>query len=211
MSLQNRVTPSGRLESTSARGAWLGNRGILHNKDKKIVSPWKHQAWVTCKLNYKGIKRDIFSPNKYSELFFIDEVTALSAGHRPCGGCRKVRYNEFKLAWCNANLDNAVNNISITTIDKKLHAERAIRGGEKVTYNEVFEKLPAGTFISINTVPHLIWDNKIYPWTHYGYNKPISAIPLNKIVEVLTPVSIVIMFKKGFIPQVHPSICNESI
>ena len=95
MPLQNRVTPSGQLQAVSARGAWLGNRGILHDENKQIVAPWRHKAWVTCKLDFPGRHRAIFSPNNNSELFFLDEATAFSAGHRPCAECRKDRYNEF--------------------------------------------------------------------------------------------------------------------
>jgi hypothetical protein len=85
IALQNRVTPRGDLEAVPARGAWLGNRGILHNDQQEIVAPWRHKAWVTCKLEFKGRKRVVFSPGTYSELFFLDEATAFSAGHRPCG------------------------------------------------------------------------------------------------------------------------------
>lgn len=59
----------------------MGNRGILHNGDNKIVRPWAHKAWVTCLLEFNGIKRPKpFSPGNYSELFFIDEATAFAAG-----------------------------------------------------------------------------------------------------------------------------------
>jgi hypothetical protein len=104
MPLQNRVDPWGRLVALNLRGTWLGNRGILHNEKKKIIAPWRHKAWVTCQLEFKGRKRQIFSPGSYSELFFLDEVTAFAAGHRPCAECRRDRYNEFKAAWLAMNL-----------------------------------------------------------------------------------------------------------
>ena len=205
MPLQNRVTPSGQLQAVSARGAWLGNRGILHDENKKIVAPWRHKAWVTCKLDFPGRHRAIFSPNNYSELFFLDEATAFSAGHRPCAECRKDRYNEFKAAWCAANPEVAGSKPPITQIDKKLHSERAIRGGNKVTYDEQFKNIPPGTFIDFEDAPHLFWLGQLYPWSHHGYGQPHSAPPESMQVRVLTPASIVATFRHGFKPQVHES------
>ena len=95
MPLQNRVSPSGELLADNARGSWLGNRGILHNEKKEIIRPWKQKNWVLCELNFKERKREVFSQNSYSELFFLDEATALSAGHRPCASCRRQRVDEF--------------------------------------------------------------------------------------------------------------------
>lgn len=205
MPLQNRVTPYGQLEAASARGAWLGNRGILHDENKKIVAPWRHKAWVTCQLDYPGRHRTIFSPNNYSELFFLDEATALSAGHRPCAECRKDRYLEFKVAWCAANPEIAGSNPPIAQIDKHLHLERAIRGGDKVTFNDKLQNLPTGTFIELEGIPYLIWLGKLYPWSHHGYGQSLSALPEAIHVRVLTPASIVAMFRDGFKPQVHES------
>ncbi|MDE1332855.1 hypothetical protein L9W91_12165 [Vibrio aestuarianus] len=84
MSLQNRVSPCGELLTDDARGSWLGNRGILHNEKKEIIRSWKHKNWVLCELSYKDRRREVFSRNSYSELFFLDEATGLAAGH--CNG-----------------------------------------------------------------------------------------------------------------------------
>jgi hypothetical protein len=83
--LQNRVDPFGNLTTVSSRGEFLGNRGILHDESRKIVKPWAHKNWVICELSFKGIKRELFSPGSYSELFFLDEATALSAGNKKSG------------------------------------------------------------------------------------------------------------------------------
>ena len=71
MSLQNRVDPWGNLHAVNARGSWMGNRGILHNADKQIITQWRHKQWVTCALSFKGRQREIFAPNSYSELFSL--------------------------------------------------------------------------------------------------------------------------------------------
>ena len=147
MPLQNRVDPWGQLNAVNAKGAWLGNRGILHNDLKEIVAPWRHKSWVTCELAYKDRKRTIFSSGSYSELFFLDEATALSAGHRPCAECRRERYTEFKECWIIANVDPLESKVLVSKIDKQLHSERALRGGKKVTYSDEFKNLPNGAFI----------------------------------------------------------------
>ena len=117
MPLQNRVDPWGNILAVSARGAWLGNRGIIHNVQKQIVRPYQHQSWVTCRLRFKNRKRKIMSPSTYTELFFLDESTAFAAGHRPCGECRRERYRQFKELWVRANLKKQANNIKVTVID----------------------------------------------------------------------------------------------
>lgn len=205
MPLQNRVTPFGQLEAVSARGAWLGNRGILHDDSQRIVVPWRRKAWVTCTLDFPGRQRAIFSPGNYSELFFLDEATALCAGHRPCAECRRHRYKEFKTAWCAANPEIGITNPPIGKIDEQLHRERAIEGGQKAVYTEVFHRVPHGAFIDLEGIAHLVWSGKIYPWTHHGYGRAQVAPTPTTQVSVLTPASLVATFRQGFLPEVHPS------
>src|ERR1700730_14192737 len=101
--LQNRVDPFGRLIRTTARGAWMGNRGLIHNEYQQIVRTFRLKAWITCRLEFKGWYRKVMSPNRYTELFFLDEATAFSAGHRPCAECRREDFNRFKAAWLQGN------------------------------------------------------------------------------------------------------------
>lgn len=203
MALQNRVDPWGMLKAVNSRGAWLGNRGMLHNEDKEIIAPWKHKSWVTCQLQFNNRKREIFSPGKYSELFFLDEATALSAGHHPCAECRRQRYNEFKNLWlkCITGLES----ISAAEIDKKLHAERAARGGIKVKHFCVFEELPDGAFIEIGGEACLLWNGELKKWSFEGYVGNVSLPAPKEVVTLLTPPSIVELLKNGFVPQVHES------
>jgi len=203
MALQNRVTPLGQLDSVSAKGAWLGNRGILHDDQKRIVRPWKSQAWVTCQLEFKGREREIFAKGTYSELFFLDEATALAAGHRPCGECRRTRYNEFKTLWSQAN--GGIESIKIALIDKQLHTERAIKGGGKLTYEALMSDVPSGAMIAVEGEPYLVWRDKMYGWSHHGYGEPIKLPPASVEVTVITPRSIVKLINIGFVPQVHDS------
>ena len=95
MPLQNRVTPGGELIATSARGTLMGNRGILHDDNKEIVRTSRNMMWLICRLEFKGRRRPLMSPGTYTELFFLDEAVALSAGHRPCGECRRSQYRSY--------------------------------------------------------------------------------------------------------------------
>ena len=101
--MQNRVNPFGQIIETTARGLWMGTRGNIHNAERKIVRQFKLKAWITCRLEFKGRKRQMMMPNLYTELFFLDEATAFAAGHRPCCECRREDYNNFKAAWLKGN------------------------------------------------------------------------------------------------------------
>lgn len=208
---QNRVDPWGRLNAVPDRGAWMGNRGILHNDSGEVVAPWRHKAWVTCVLEYKGRRREIFSPRRYSELFFLDEAAALSAGHRPCAFCRRERFNEFKALWCKANLDGVPpSSVPAPEMDRRLHSERAVRGGGKATFRAKFETLPRGTFIEHEGEAFLIWEGRLLKWSFSGYSPAAPADLPSGEVNVLTPASIVAVLRLGFLPQVHESAKNPA-
>src|SRR5262245_3708406 len=100
----------------------MGNRGRLHDVEKRIVRPWQVRRWITCVLSFRGRHRQVFSPNRYSELFFLDEATSLAAGHRPCAECRRKRYEEFRDILAMKGADE---------IDRALHAERLDEAGRK--------------------------------------------------------------------------------
>jgi hypothetical protein len=199
--LQNRVNPKGEIIRTAARGAWMGNRGLLHNDRKEIVRPFRLLAWITCVLTFKDRKRVVLSPGLYTELFFLDEATAFSAGHRPCYECRREDYKRFKQYWLLGNPVHHFNEkTSITAIDAILHKERLGAGNSKVTFRAELSELPDGTFIMLDERPFLIKGDLLYPWTPGGYDTGIAR-PLNMEVAVLTPSSIVNTFKVGYVPQ----------
>src|SRR5690349_12183499 len=94
--LQNRVTPLGDLIATPERGLVYGNRGCLHDANGRIKRRWATRRWISCRLEFKGWHRSkLMQPGKFTELFFLDEATAFSAGHRPCALCRREDYNRF--------------------------------------------------------------------------------------------------------------------
>ena len=100
MPLQNRVDPYGTIFRTPARGTMMGNRGgAIHNGRREIVRPFLSRRWITCVLEFKNRHREVMTPGRYTELFFLDEAVSLAAGHRPCAECRRERYKAFRTAW----------------------------------------------------------------------------------------------------------------
>jgi hypothetical protein len=184
----------------------MGNRGILHDDEKRIVVPWRLKRWITCTLSFRGRARQVFAPRRYSELFFLDEATSFAAGHRPCAECRRERYNEFRAAWIEANSDGAADRkVGADDMDSVLHAQRAIRGGGKNTWRGRSAALPQGTFIEHVGRAHLTWNGDLWPWTFAGYEDPVPMSAAAGEVTVLTPQSVVRVFESGLTPQVHAS------
>ena len=200
--LQNRVDPQGNIISTSARGAWLGNRGQLHGKGKTILRPFKHKAWIICVLEFKNRHRQVMSPGLWTELFFLDEATAFAAGHRPCFECRREDANRFKAAWLKGNPGYGFHKkTSINKFDEILQGERIDPDNRKVTFEADIKDLPDGTFIQIGNEPYLVAKHLIHHWTPFGYDKT-AVFPLTSIVNVLTPKSTVAAFRAGYRPQI---------
>ena len=206
MPYQNRVNPFGQIITSSARGAWMGNRGILH-KNKVIVRNYKLPSWIVCKLEFKGRRRTIMSENNYTELFFLDEATAYSAGHRPCAECRRDAFTLFKNAWKAANKNTyALPDDKIISIDKIIHHERIDQNGNKITYKEQLQYLPNGVFVKLaeSDDSYLYYDHKLLKWNEANYSEMLQ-LPLITFVDVLTPKSIVKMFALGFEVNIHHS------
>jgi hypothetical protein len=199
--LQNRVDPFGSLIKTPARGAWTGNRGVLHNADREILRPFRLKAWIVCQLEFKGRKRKVMAPGRWTELFFLDEATAFSAGHRPCFECRRTGAVRFKTSWLKGNPEYGFDErTSIQEIDLVLHKERMTPDGSKATFLENFAALPDGVFIQHEALPFLVSGGLIFQWTPSGYEKG-KPFPLAEAVTVLTPRSIVNTFNAGYLPQ----------
>lgn len=206
MPLQNRVTPFGTIISSSSRGMWMGNRGVLH-KQQQIIRPFKLLNWVTCVLEYHGVRRKVMSEGRYTELFFLDEATAFAAGHRPCAECRRKEYSRFKELWLKANKDHyALPDNTMKSIDRVNHTERMNSRAEKITYPEQLGRLPNGAMIVLpgTETPFLNWNKQLLEWSEHGYTRGITASE-ETMVTVLTPKSFVRVFEQGYTPQVHPS------
>ena len=202
MPLQNRVTPFGEIVIDPSRGSLMGNRGILHDSNQQLgASRWKHKNWVTCTLSFKGTKRPLMAAGKYTELFFLDEATALAAGHRPCAECRRPDFERFMIAWTAGNQLSERPRASM--VDAELHGNRVTRTGQRVTYRERADGLPDGTMVVLDGEAWLVWQGRLHRWrfTGYGDHRPLDG----REVEVLTPRPTVGALKGGYRPMIHES------
>jgi hypothetical protein len=199
--LQNRVDPFGNIIMTSARGAFMGNRGVIH-RDKNIVKAFNHKAWIICLLEFKGRKRQVMMPDRWTELFFLDEATAFAAGHRPCFECRRKDAVKFKSFWIQGNpAHNFHMKTSIQLIDNIIHAERIDPNNKKITHQRRLSDIPAGTFVLLNDQPFMFNKNRLHRWTPSAYEESIT-MDANSLLTVLTPRSVVNAFSAGYVPHV---------
>jgi len=183
----------------------MGNRGVLHDAQKRIVAEHRLERWITCVLTFRGRHREVFTPGRYTELFFLDEATSLAAGHRPCAECRRSRYEEFRAAWARGRGEAAAAPLpSAVAIDAVLHAERLSPDGGKKTYEAPLSSLPDGTMVEHGGRAHLWRRGALVPWSFTGYGTRVPALA-GGIVTVLTPHSTVRTIAAGFVPQVHES------
>src|SRR5580765_1248427 len=150
MPLRNRVTPFGEIVAVPGRGTLMGNRGVLHNPQREIVRDSATKRWIACRLEFKGRHRELMQPNRWTELFFLDEAAAFAAGHRPCAECRHMDYVRFKLAWEQANGSGAW---SADAMDERLHRERRLGPSRKRTYQAELDGLPDASYIGLDAQP----------------------------------------------------------
>ncbi|MCI2398042.1 hypothetical protein [Aliiroseovarius subalbicans] len=195
--LQNRVLPTGDIVAIQARGTFTGNRGVLHRPDKTLgVSRWKHHAWIICTLTHKDWHREVMTPNRWTELFFLDEATALAAGHRPCALCRRAAYTSFRAFWGEG--------ASAPEIDRVLHAARIVPGtrDQKRTFAAP-SVLPDGAMCLHGGKPHLALADAFLPWSPDGYGAP--ELRGDRESSVLTPSPTLRVLAQGYRPVLHPS------
>ncbi len=202
MPRQNRVTPFGELITTPHRGTLMGNRGCLHDAEQRIRHPFTLKRWIHCVLEFKGRRRAIMMPGRYTELFFLDEATALAAGHRPCAECQRERYRLFREHWAAASGIAGVP--SADGMDDVLHAERLEAGRGKRTYTARLAQLPAGVMVADEAHAYLVLDGALLPWAPEGYGPRRSASAAAEM-RVLTPRSIVDVIARGYPVGLHAS------
>lgn len=206
MPLQNRVTPAGEIVATPERGTMMGNRGgCFHRPDRTLAAThWASRQWICCVLSFKGRRRQLMQPNRYTELFFLDEATALSAGHRPCFECRRADAVRFAELWAGAL--GEPERPSAPAMDLVLHRERLGSSRQKGTFEADIAALPAWTFLRLpsDSTPYLLAPEGLLPWSFAGYGA-LRARPASQCVQVLTPRTIVAVLSAGYRPMVHPS------
>ena len=203
MPLQNRVTPWGEIIATPARGTMFGNRGgRIHTPDRNLTKRrWASRAWICCVLEFKGRQRRIMAPNSYTELFFLDEATALAAGHRPCFECRRQAALEF--FDCHRIAFGLSQRLKAQAFDELMQADR-LDGKQQRTFEAEIETLPDGTFVQKGGRAFVLAGELLLEWSVDGYVSAQSK-PQSGIVEVLTPRVVVEVLRVGYKPDLHPS------
>lgn len=200
MPRRNRVTPFGEPIAVPARGAWMGNRGCLHDAHGAIRGTWTTQAWICCLLSFKGRRRPLMQPGRYTELFFLDEATALAAGHRPCAECRRADFTRFRAHWAHGNGLDAPPRAP--DLDARLHAERIVPATRARRLHPLPADLPDGAFLARGVDAFLAAGGRLHGWSPDGYT---DAGPLADAADValLTPPSIVAALADGYRPQMR--------
>jgi hypothetical protein len=193
MPFQNRVTPLGELIATPERGLVYGNRGRLHDEHGEIRRQWQVKRWISCRLEFRGRYRagGPMAPNGYTGLFFLDEATALAAGHRPCAECRNADYRSF-LALTGAS--------GADELDEMLHTERGR------LHETELDELPDGAFVLLDGEPWLVFDSELWRWSPGGYSarRPRFSGPVDAVTP---PTSLHVLASgwSGSLPLSHPT------
>lgn len=191
----NRVTPFGDLVAVPERGAFMGNRGCLHDAAGTLTDRrWTTRAWICCRLDVKGRRRALMQPGRYTELFFLDEATALAAGHRPCAECRRSDFERFRRHWAHGN--GLAAPPRAPDMDAALHAERLTR------HTAALAGLPDGALVELPRKAGTAWlvhGTGLHAWTPGGYTERRPR--KDDTVRLLTPPSTVAALADGYRPH----------
>jgi hypothetical protein len=206
MPLQNRVTPMGDIIAEPERGMFTGNRGIIHDPQtpRLLNRRWTGRAWLICRLQWRGVRRTVMGIGSWTELFFLDEATALAAGHRPCFLCRHTAAVAFQASF--PNLDRTARPKAFD-IDRILHAER-LHGRHKRLHDltSPAPDLPDGAIILQDGAPYLVRNGLAQRWSLRGYGAPTAV---QGGVRLITPPSIVEVLRAGYQPSLHASAFRD--
>jgi hypothetical protein len=203
MPLQNRVTPFGDIVAIPERGMFTGNRGIIHDPATKTLlkKRWTTRAWIVCACVYKDHHREVMGKRSWTELFFLDEATALAAGHRPCFFCRRAAAKAFQAAWAAGNGGGAP---AAPEIDAVLHRERLQRRVKRVhPMPSPIGDLPDGTMIAAGGDAVMIAAGRPFLWSAKGY-RPVAR--LSDVKGLLTPPATMRALGNGYRPVLHPTL-----
>jgi hypothetical protein len=200
MPLQNRVTPFGDLAAVPARGLLMGNRGGRFHTDSKTLTArrWASRQWICCLLDFKGRQREVWG-RFYTELFFLDEVTAFAAGHRPCFECRRKDAEAFAETWREAR--RLGTRPKAFEIDEVLHRER-LQGRAKRVHRRNIGDLADGAFVALEDGAFTVRGDALLRWTPEGYGARKKR-PRGIAVDVLTPPAMLAALSAGYKPQWH--------
>ena len=205
MPARNRVTPLGEIEAIPLRGAWTGNRGILHS-GREIVRFHASDLWITCALEFRGRWHEQWRPHHFTWLYFQDEAVSFAAGHRPCAECRRAGYDAYRAAWAEGL---GVGVPSAKLMNRQLHGERIVRGTHRRRLHELpWADLPDGAFVLLGTTPAIVLGDRLTEWTREGYGSR-RARPRHGSASVITPPSTVAALRAGYPVQIDDSALSS--
>jgi len=202
MPLQNRVTPFGAIIATPHRGMFTGNRGIIHDPATKTLlrKRWSSPAWITCVCEFRGRWREVMGQRSWTELFFLDEATALAAGHRPCFYCRREDATRFRTMW---EQGNGTGRMLAREMDAVLHRERLDHGKKRPhPLPMALKNLPDGAMVQADGESYLIAQGRALNWSPAGYRDATASL---EGATLLTPPSTLRALSAGYRPVLHPS------
>jgi hypothetical protein len=194
------------------RGLVFGNRGCLHDDTGAIHRHYATKRWIACRLEFRGRRRaPLTAPGRYTELFFLDDATALAAGHRPCAECRRADYNRLADAW-SSELHRGKPDAD--SVDAQLHSERLDAATKERRFHAMpYASLPDATFVLDAGHPCLVLGRALLPWSPAGYGSPRQR-PTSGSATVITPPSLVAVLQLGWaplVPLLHPSAMAEGL
>jgi hypothetical protein len=195
--LQNRVNPFGEIVACPARGTMMGNRGGKFHRDNQTLGNrrWATHHWICCALDYKNKHHEAMGPY-YTSLFFLDEVTALAAGHRPCFFCRNRDAKRFLSL---ADAPPGAGRVTADACDRIVNVQRGTRQPDAPVGG-----LPDGAMVAVGDTAYAVRGEHLLHWTFDGYVQaiPRAAIP---VARPLTPPFYVTVLTRGFQPRWHPT------
>jgi hypothetical protein len=205
MPLQNRVDPFGAIHAVPDRGLFTGNRGIIHDPETKTLlkKRWALPAWIICVCEFRNVRREPMGRNRaggkagWTELFFLDEVTALAAGHRPCFFCQRERAKDFVGRFGKAF---GIAEPRAPQVDKRLHQERLTSGGRlPIVAADALVGLPDGAMIADGGNAYALRNGKALRWSFAGYGDPTGFDRLaGRPLRLLTPATTVTVLRQGY-------------
>lgn len=205
------MTPFGNIIAHEARGLFTGHRGIIHNSETRSLHPsrrWSSKAWIICACDFKDRRRDVFGRNgkngglSWSELFFLDEATALAAGHRPCFHCQRQNALKFQAAFSTGQNESK---IPASHIDWLLHQERLKKRDKRLHELDCdWRSLPNGTFIGQEDQAYLVLNRTLLLWSPQGYQEQLASPEY-----LITPPSIIAAMRSGYKPVLHDSALSR--
>lgn len=208
--LQNRVDPFGAIHAVPERGMFTGNRGVIHDPDRRglLARRWTTKAWIVCRCDFGERRRAVMARNApagsagWTELFFLDEVTALAAGHRPCFFCRRPAAAAFagNFSQAFAALPRA------PEIDRRLHVERLASGGRaRPLAHRDISGLPDGAVVACGGEALALRGGRLLAWRFAGYGAPCAPHSRRGSFTLVTPPTTVAVLSAGYRPVWHES------